>query len=799
MQLPRMTVLNQRNVYPLWLLAFLLLHLFSYCDGCRGNNCSECITSGEDCAWCSDRNFTLQRLEDSRCGSESELMSKNCSKIENPKTTEDTFKRIDNIVTDGASGNGTDAVQIQPQKMHVRIRPKGKGHNITVTFRPANNFPVDLYFLFDVSFTMKTYIQDLAHLAQELARDIGNISTNYRMGFGTFQDKVILPFTNTHPAVILNPCSGCSKAFSFRHELELTQDLSAFTNTVQRANFTGNIDAVEGGFDALMQIIACSSVGWRENSRQIIIFASDERMHFAGDGKLAGIIKPNDGKCHLVNNENVMAEKQDYPSVGQISHALDQTKKFVIFAISKDATYRDFLAINRSIPRSTVEKLELSSTSQSSILSIVRNKYREMTKGVRLTSSPTPDYVKVNIAANHPNAGPEGSVKLNIGESVTFSVTVSVEKCPERPQDRTQTVIISPSDFLKDTLNVTLEIICDCDCQKTDSSVPAQECHYGNGSIMCGICSCFPGRLGERCECNSEGLGEVSVSDANCIDPRAGNKTAVKCSGFGRCKCGVCDCDHQRSGRFCECNDAFCPTNRNGLVCSGNGACKCERCECKQNFTGDICECPVGNDHCFAAPSAAQSGAQVAKVCSGHGNCTCGECVCEEGYTGRHCQICYQCGKSICEVSNYDQCAICHVLPEQQKCPDDCPNVEIVQEVLIQDEVSGQENCKSWRSEECHVRYVVRNPGVNATILVEQSQVCTEGPDLLIIVLGVVGGVVGVGLILLLLVKLLTTLFDRLEYQHFLKELQSPKWAKQNNPIYVKATTTYHNPALNKE
>ena len=55
---------------------------------------------------------------------------------------------------------------------------------------------------------------------------------------------------------------------------------------------------------------------------------------------------------------------------------------------------------------------------------------------------------------------------------------------------------------------------------------------------------------------------------------------------------------------------------------------------------------------------------------------------------------------------------------------------------------------------------------------------CTEGPDIVIIVLGVVGGVVGVGLILLLLVKLLTSLFDRLEYQHFVKELQSPKWAK---------------------
>ena len=46
----------------------------------------------------------------------------------------------------------------------------GKGYDFHVTFRPANNFPVDLYFLFDLSSTMKEYIKDFA----QLTRDIGN-------------------------------------------------------------------------------------------------------------------------------------------------------------------------------------------------------------------------------------------------------------------------------------------------------------------------------------------------------------------------------------------------------------------------------------------------------------------------------------------------------------------------------------------------------------------------------------------------------------------------------------------------
>ena len=70
--------------------------------------------------------------------------------------------------------------------------------------------------------------------------------------------------------------------------------------------------------------------------------------------------------------------------------------------------------------------------------------------------------------------------------------------------------------------------------------------------------------------------------------------------------------------------------------------------------------------------------------------------------------------------------------------------------------------------------------------------VCTEGPDIIVIVLGVVGGVVGVGLILLLLVKLLTSLFDRLEYQHFVKELQSPKWAKVSSSGSRSRLDTHH-------
>ena len=87
---------------------------------------------------------------------------------------------------------------------------------------------------------------------------------------------------------------------SFQHQMSLVRDGSLFTERVSRAPISGNIDNPEGGLDALMQVMVCGErIGWRENSRKIIIVATDRDFHTAMDGKLAGILEPNDGQCHL--------------------------------------------------------------------------------------------------------------------------------------------------------------------------------------------------------------------------------------------------------------------------------------------------------------------------------------------------------------------------------------------------------------------------------------------------------------------------------------------------------------------
>lgn len=61
-------------------------------------------------------------------------------------------------------------------------------------------------------------------------------------------------------------------------------------------------------------------IGWR-NVTRLLVFSTDAGFHFAGDGKLGGIVLPNDGKCHLENNSYTMSHyyvSRAWPSGGVV-------------------------------------------------------------------------------------------------------------------------------------------------------------------------------------------------------------------------------------------------------------------------------------------------------------------------------------------------------------------------------------------------------------------------------------------------------------------------------------------------
>ena len=49
---------------------------------------------------------------------------------------------------------------------------------------------------------------------------------------------------------------GCPQPYSFQHQMSLSPDALEFQQKVAKAPISGNIDNPEGGFDALVQVLA---------------------------------------------------------------------------------------------------------------------------------------------------------------------------------------------------------------------------------------------------------------------------------------------------------------------------------------------------------------------------------------------------------------------------------------------------------------------------------------------------------------------------------------------------------------
>ena len=70
---------------------------------------------------------------------------------------------------------------------------------MTFKYSQAQDYPVDLYYLMDLSASMETYRDRLSGLGLQLAEAMRKLTSNFRLGFGSFVDKVVLPMTNTKP------------------------------------------------------------------------------------------------------------------------------------------------------------------------------------------------------------------------------------------------------------------------------------------------------------------------------------------------------------------------------------------------------------------------------------------------------------------------------------------------------------------------------------------------------------------------------------------------------------------------
>ncbi|XP_048510673.1 integrin beta-nu isoform X2 [Athalia rosae] len=680
-------------------------------------------------------------------------------------------------------------VQLRPQKVLVKLRPHST-QVVNLQFRPAKNYPIDLYYLMDLTWSMKEDKDTLVSLGGKLARTLGTFTSNFRMGFGSYADKPLMPYV--FPGHEENPCQSehttCAPLYDFRHHMQLSSDVQEFISKVNASAVTGNVDNLEGGLDGVVQAIVCADrVGWAHQARKLMLVATDGLLHFAGEGKLGGAVHRNDLQCHLNSDgEYSMAKTYDYPSLAELSRILREHKVNLIFAVTEDR--RDEYERIATILEEKARVATLAANS-SNILEIVERSYHDIVSKVVLRDNSTGPFVLEYFSKCGLSNGPELKTSqcagIIEGQVYDFKAMFTMGSCPQNQSLWRQKVVIE--DALASEASETeieVELLCGCDCDPQDDS------YCNNGKNECGLCECETGWSGETCDCHeSTGHG----INSQCIN----QKDTFACSNRGECFCGQCSCDPGYNGQFCECSPC---DKANGLECGDRGTCDCGKCVCVDGWAGNACQCPSGDDLCIAPGSK--------EVCGGHGYCDCGQCRCNatapDGlfYRGTYCESSAGAGGSgLCIF--YASCVNATVDSPQEVINFCQTNVTVYSTVMV-DKVDTASNQYCFvrtyaDTTVCTIPYVYEFNEDNTVTLKIGPKDCrtplpaafVPGVAFLIVVL--------LGIVALLIWKCCTALKDKKEYARFEEERKRTVYAMDENPLFRPATTRFRVPSMIKE
>ena len=72
-----------------------------------------------------------------------------------------------------------EAVQVRPQNVHISLRVN-EAYDLDFYYKQAEDYPVDLYYLMDLSKSMEDDKEKLSALGDLLAETMQNITSNFR-------------------------------------------------------------------------------------------------------------------------------------------------------------------------------------------------------------------------------------------------------------------------------------------------------------------------------------------------------------------------------------------------------------------------------------------------------------------------------------------------------------------------------------------------------------------------------------------------------------------------------------------
>ncbi|XP_034016876.1 integrin beta-8 [Thalassophryne amazonica] len=594
-------------------------------------SCTECLRRGPQCAWCFEEGFLDGAGPNFRCDLLVNLLSRGCGS--------EFIEQSDIKVKVNTSASST---QVSPRDIGITLTA-GSEASFIVAVKQLQLYPLDLYYLVDISASMQENLDHLKTVGVALSLRMTEHTSNLWLGFGSFVDKPVSPYINVHPSKISNPCSDydihCRPAHGFHHVLSMTGNLTEFTRVMKHQRISGNMDTPEGGLDAMLQAAVCQrEVGWRPEAKRLLLLMTDQTSHLALDSRLAGIVTPHDGLCHLENNVYTGSTRMDHPSLNQLSDKLLENSIYSIFAVEKQQ-YRWYEELVSFLPGSYLGKIGVFQASN--LIDLVVDTYKRLLSDVAVSVAVEDKAVNRFWVSISPLC-PDGSTTkgqscsgVQPNQTVSFNITIGLHSCPDDDDDDAEdvTVMIRPVGYNEST-TVRIHSKCRCSCGQTG------QCHDSSQSGCGGTAE----RTDEE-QTKARGLLKESSCRAAGAD--------VDCSGRGVCDCDKCVCEQSKLGNvygiYCEMDNFSC-SYEGGLLCGGRGVCVSGKCVCDGSWTGATCGCRVSTASCQSPDGV---------VCSGQGRCVCGECVCDdERYSGRFCERCPVC-QSSCQ--SYWKCVDCQL------------------------------------------------------------------------------------------------------------------------------------------
>ena len=715
---------------------------------------------------------------------------------------------------------GEESNQVSLDSINVKLRV-GEPLSFNFTVKPADNIPLDLYLLMDLSNTFANDLIQVKQLAPSLAMSLNNLTNDALIGFGTFVDKLTPPFfsqrqldlkfeSNNNPS-----CSNsfeCSQPVSFEHVSDLTNSSEEFNTALQDVLISTNADGPEGTLDAMMQATVCTDlIGWRDNSRKVMMVLTDDVVHTAGDGKIAGITKINDETCHTEYSERynkflyIASTEYDYPSFEQLRLVLRRNGIVPVFAVPSTAT-----AYFEKIKELLNGFVAITSSDSSDLLNVVAEAYNDVVSQVSVDYN-NPTFLETDVSLDCPSSGnisSNGQACTNIENNpVQINMTLELTECTsELSNGNTYPLEIIIPGF--DRFTIYIEGECSCEC---DNVIENDQDKCVNGDLRCGRCYCNDGWKEDRCDCPIKPCPMFN---------------GLECGGRGTCDgCGSCICNEIASpqngvtnpiinGESCECSNFECEANSDGNSCSGRGICECDNgiysCNCGfsletgEMHSGDICQC--SSDHCVNPDKL------MNVTCSGQGNCQPCEaqgsaCSCIENYIGNYCETFNDFRIDNCGSANQD-CIKCYGEAAKDgedaavTCSSDCQsyitlNSSQSSSYEIPGAVAGSTSDCSISTTECTYDYFVGTTVSSELIYAVQPRSCLLIPIWAIGVIIIVVLLV-IGAIILVIIKLCIMWLDHREYKRFMYDVNKTNIPTQSNPVYQDPITHIDNPLHEK-